>query len=63
MCAYALNASRTEEDQQVPGDVDDQIQDEEEAGHADEELRADGGSKTRRSRDDIDRSSLLLRRR
>ncbi len=41
---------RTEEEHRVPDDVDDQIQDQEEAGDADEELRADGRIEDARSR-------------
>ena len=53
-----------EEDQQVAGDVDDEIEEKSEAGDADEELRADRRvEKTPACRDDaINRCSLLLRR-
>ena len=41
MCAYPLKMSRADEDQQVAGDMDDEIEEQGEAGHADQNLRAD----------------------
>ncbi len=50
MSAYALNTPGPKKNISVAGDVDDQIQDEEEAGDADQELRADRRIEDARSR-------------
>ena len=60
--AYLLKNAGPEEDQQVAGDVNDQIEEKGEAGDADEDLRADREAKTR-DREVINPCSLLLRRR
>ena len=49
-----------EKHQQVAGDVDDEIQEEREAGDADEQLRADRGRRRRADRDDIETLSCTV---